>query len=346
MRKFSIKTAVSAIFTAAALLGTTCFATGAATSTDSAAADDEVIINYSTQKTDDYLKFSSDNITNSGTLTAKVGDMIEVTVSAKSNDSNFTKFCNGQLVTAFNTSTNEGNSIFLENTGILSYCDDYYKDEDDEFVRLSVNPKIPSPIYNTEYAGNQNVCFFNFTTPENSINLTRKTKIFSFVLKAEKAGTVYLVTNDFLINLCDENDQMHYIQGKADLYTDVQLVKKEEPTTEPTTAEPTTDAPATEPTTAEPTTVAPATEPEPTAPTGEFYVGDVNADGKVNGSDAGILNRYTSGWESYKNKVKNMDAADINRDGKVNGMDAAFLARHTSGWSGYEKYFIKITPQS
>ena len=107
MRKFSIKTAVSAIFTAAALLGTTCFATGAATSTDSAAADDEVIINYSTQKTDDYLKFSSDNITNSGTLTAKVGDLIEVTVSAKSNDSNITKFCNGQLVTAFNTSTRE-----------------------------------------------------------------------------------------------------------------------------------------------------------------------------------------------------------------------------------------------
>ena len=71
MRKFSIKTAVSAIFTAAALLGTTCFATGAATSTDSAAADDEVIIKYSSQKTDDYLKFSSDNITNSGTLTAK-----------------------------------------------------------------------------------------------------------------------------------------------------------------------------------------------------------------------------------------------------------------------------------
>ena len=332
MRKFSIKTAVSAIFTAAALLGTTCFATGAATSTDSAAADDEVIIKYSSQKTDDYLKFSSDNITNSGTLTAKVGDMIEVTVSAKSNDSNFTKFCNGQLVTAFNTSTNEGNSIFLENNDVLSYCDAYYKDEDDEFVRISVNPKIPSPIYNTEYAGNQNVCFFNFTTPENSINLTRKTKIFSFVLKAEKAGTVYLVTNDFLINLCDENDQMLYIPGKADLYTDVQLVKKEEPTTEPTTAEP--------------TTVAPTTEPEPTAPTGEFYVGDVNADGKVNGSDAGILNRYTSGWESYKNKVKNMDAADINRDGKVNGMDAAFLARHTSGWSGYEKYFIKITPQS
>ena len=67
--------------------------------------------------------------------------------------------------------------------------------------------------------------------------------------------------------------------------------------------------------------------------------GDVNADGKVNGSDAGLLSRYTSGWDGYESKIKSMDAADINRDGKVNGQDAAILARHTSGWDGYERYF-------
>ena len=70
-----------------------------------------------------------------------------------------------------------------------------------------------------------------------------------------------------------------------------------------------------------------------------FTIGDVNADGKVNGSDAGLLSRYTSGWDGYESKIKSMDAADINRDGKVNGQDAAILARHTSGWDGYERYF-------
>ena len=68
-------------------------------------------------------------------------------------------------------------------------------------------------------------------------------------------------------------------------------------------------------------------------------IGDVNNDGVVNGADAGILNRYTSGWKGYDAKIKNMSAADINGDGTVNGADAGILARHTSGWKQYDKYF-------
>ena len=75
----------------------------------------------------------------------------------------------------------------------------------------------------------------------------------------------------------------------------------------------------------------------------KFFVGDINSDGKVNGSDAAVLSRYTSGWAGYDKKIKNMDAADINRDGKVNGQDAAFLARYSSGWRNYNKFFIEIT---
>ena len=68
-------------------------------------------------------------------------------------------------------------------------------------------------------------------------------------------------------------------------------------------------------------------------------IGDVNNDGKVNGADAGLLNRYTSGWDGYAEKIKNMDAADINRDGKVNGADSGLLNRYTSGWENVKKYF-------
>ena len=67
--------------------------------------------------------------------------------------------------------------------------------------------------------------------------------------------------------------------------------------------------------------------------------GDLNGDGKVNGADAGLLNRYTSGWEGYAEKIRNMDAADINRDGKVNGADSGLLNRYTSGWENVKKYF-------
>ena len=70
-----------------------------------------------------------------------------------------------------------------------------------------------------------------------------------------------------------------------------------------------------------------------------ILTGDLNGDGKVNGADAGILSRYTSGWDGYAEKIKNMDAADINRDGKVNGADSGLLNRYTSGWENVKKYF-------
>ena len=68
-------------------------------------------------------------------------------------------------------------------------------------------------------------------------------------------------------------------------------------------------------------------------------IGDVNGDGKVNGADAGLLSRYTSGWDGYEVKIKDMKAADINGDGKVNGADAGLLSRYTSGWDSVKKYF-------
>ena len=66
--------------------------------------------------------------------------------------------------------------------------------------------------------------------------------------------------------------------------------------------------------------------------------GDMDGDGVINGKDAAVLARYTSGWDGYADKV-NLDAADVNGDGKVNGMDSAILMRYTSGWDGYDHYF-------
>ncbi|MEE0958085.1 MAG: cohesin domain-containing protein [Ruminococcus sp.] len=71
----------------------------------------------------------------------------------------------------------------------------------------------------------------------------------------------------------------------------------------------------------------------------DVLIGDINNDGKINGADAGVLSRYTSGWKGYADKIKNMAAADINGDGNVNGADAGILSRHVSGWTQYDKYF-------
>ncbi len=68
-------------------------------------------------------------------------------------------------------------------------------------------------------------------------------------------------------------------------------------------------------------------------------IGDLNGDGSVNGADAGLLSRYTSGWKEYEEKIKNMKAADVSGDGQVNGADAGILSRYVSGWTLFAKYF-------
>ena len=73
-------------------------------------------------------------------------------------------------------------------------------------------------------------------------------------------------------------------------------------------------------------------------------VGDTNLDGYVNGADAGVLARYTSGWKNYADKIEKMDTADINGDSKVNGADAGVLSRYVSGWMQYAKYFVTVKP--
>ena len=134
----------------------------------------------------------------------------------------------------------------------------------------------------------------------------------------------------------------YILNSKCELVPDVEPTTEPVTTEEPTTEPVTTEAPTTEPvTTQEPTTeptfltFVPTTAPtvestQPTTPSGTtvtILCGDVNNDGKVNGSDAGLLSRYASGWKGYETKIKNLLAADINRDGKVNGDDAGLLAR-------------------
>ncbi|MBQ6884761.1 MAG: hypothetical protein IJN56_03385 [Clostridia bacterium] len=57
-------------------------------------------------------------------------------------------------------------------------------------------------------------------------------------------------------------------------------------------------------------------------------LGDVNADGVVNGKDTVILAQYVNGWDV---EVLNV-ACDIDGDGVINGKDQTLLVRHLNGW--------------
>lgn len=66
--------------------------------------------------------------------------------------------------------------------------------------------------------------------------------------------------------------------------------------------------------------------------------GDINADGKVNSSDALLVLQYAVG------KIKNIDSsADVNGDGKINSTDALIILQISVGIVSDAKYKAKFT---
>ena len=63
----------------------------------------------------------------------------------------------------------------------------------------------------------------------------------------------------------------------------------------------------------------------------EFLPGDVNGDGRINGTDVSLLRRYIAG--GYNTTI-NEYAADVNADGRRNGTDVSWIRRYIAG--GYD----------
>ena len=62
---------------------------------------------------------------------------------------------------------------------------------------------------------------------------------------------------------------------------------------------------------------------------GDVMKGDVNGDGKVNGTDALWVSQYFVGARQLTDAQKT--AADVNHDGKINGTDALWIAQYFVG---------------
>lgn len=60
----------------------------------------------------------------------------------------------------------------------------------------------------------------------------------------------------------------------------------------------------------------------------DYIPGDVNADGRVNNKDLGLLQQYLSGWDVRVDEK----AGDVNADGRVNNKDLGLFQQYLSGW--------------
>lgn len=61
---------------------------------------------------------------------------------------------------------------------------------------------------------------------------------------------------------------------------------------------------------------------------GDTVYGDLNADGKINNRDLGLLQQYLNSWDV----TVNVDGADVNGDGNVNNRDLGLLQQYLNNW--------------
>lgn len=76
---------------------------------------------------------------------------------------------------------------------------------------------------------------------------------------------------------------------------------------------------------------------------GNYYLGDITRDGKVDEDDHTFLARSLADWPGYEINP-NVDPelfqlADIDQDGDVDLRDRQILFRYLDGWDGYDSYF-------
>lgn len=62
----------------------------------------------------------------------------------------------------------------------------------------------------------------------------------------------------------------------------------------------------------------------------EYLPGDVNGDGRINGTDVSLVRRLIAGYDVTINEL----AADVNGDGRINGTDVSMIRRYIAG--GYD----------
>ena len=69
----------------------------------------------------------------------------------------------------------------------------------------------------------------------------------------------------------------------------------------------------------------------------DYRFGDVNNDGRINGTDVTLVRRYIAG--GYNVEILTQ-AADVNKDGRINGTDVTLIRRYIAGGYGVELPFV------
>ena len=229
-------------------------------------------------------------------FTANVGDIVEISVSAKAT-SDIIDFCAIDIRTFFNQSSSDSHNTY-DGNGILTYTKGY---DDDSFYKLYDGFKNASVITNPDdehYPSTHNSFIYTLSSARDSGDFSSSQVLYSFTLEVTKPGDSYV--NTIIRDIAHDYPGEHLKSEPYLLstYTTMSVIKQvETPTTDPT----------------DPQSVA----------------GDINGDGSVTLSDALAAQKAAlSMIELSKSQIKR---ADMNGDGRITIYDAVIMQKVSLG---------------
>ena len=262
------------------IIAASCFA--GTISTSAATTDDTAYIYVTDVNSENITDYPVPETPSAPALTAKVGDIIEVTVNAKATTEikDFTAFW---LMTYFGQEKPGDHERIEDNP--LAYTDKYYDGGvvaqlapfDNTMIITAPDPTELSPYYS--HFGYTLTC--PFTAPYNFCDLSDTVALYKFTLEVKKGGKMFINTTNHEAVYWDENYEGVDDADLIDVKTSVAVVGNVNKTT---------------------------------------IKGDVDGNGVLTVSDATLIQKYSASITEFTSEQ--IKLADVNGDGAVNVLDS------------------------
>lgn len=221
-------------------------------------------------------------------VTANIGDIIEVSVTAKAKK-DITDICSIDIRTYFNQLSSDSYETYGGN-GVLKYTNIFYGDgsfyQTYNFANVST---ITNPNMET-YPSDRNSFIYTMSSAYNKGDFTSALTLYSFTLEVVESGDAYINTAIRDLAHAYPGQSLKQENDLLDVTTVINVVKQAETHT--------------------------------TEPPAEKFPGDVNGDGEVNIKDSAAIQLQLAKLyaDSFDESV-----ADANSDGEINIKDAAYI---------------------
>lgn len=205
----------------AGIIATSCFA-GTISTSAATKADDTTYIYVTDVESEHSSDYPVPETPSAPALTAKVGDIIEVTVTA-SPTSDITKFAGFWMTTHFSQSAPGMHKNDIEDK-TLAFTGTYY---DDGMLSQPAYDNGTSVVTHPDpFATSSDSSYYAYTVSSayNICNYSKPRAMYTFTLEVKKPGSTYINTTEHEIIIFDENDKSVSITELLDTKTSVAVV--------------------------------------------------------------------------------------------------------------------------